>query len=87
MAASGTGNLVSIDGILGKYEYLHVPKNNLNDCGHKLGLLEDFYFQQSNDPKYTAWIVKEWIVHDIPCMLNTRPQSRDKYKSHRKLMG
>lgn len=43
---NGTRNLVSIDGILGKYEYLHVLKNNLNDCGHKLGLLEDFNFQR-----------------------------------------
>lgn len=41
----------------------------------------------NDDPKYTAWIVKEWIVYNITRMLNTRPRSRDKYKSHRKFMG
>lgn len=57
MAVGGTGNLVFIDGILDKYKY--ILKNNLKDSARKLGLLEDFHFQQDNDPKHTAWIVKE----------------------------
>lgn len=87
MAANGMGNLVSIDGILDKYEYLHVLKNNLNNCGHNLRLLENFYFQKNNDPKHRAkWIVKK-SYNDISHMLNTRTQSPDRYKSYRKFMG
>ena len=62
-AASGTGNLIFIDGILDKYKYLNILKNNL-ERARKLGLLEEFHFQQGNDPKNTARIVKERIVYN-----------------------
>ncbi|KOC62209.1 hypothetical protein WH47_03967 [Habropoda laboriosa] len=61
MAAGSTGNLVFIDGILDKYKYLNILKNNVKDSARKLGLLRHFHFQQDNDPKRTAWIVKNWI--------------------------
>ncbi|CAK9811766.1 Transposable element Tcb1 transposase [Anthophora quadrimaculata] len=77
MAASGTGNLIFIDGILDKYKYLNILKNNLKESARKLGLLEDFHFQQDNDPKHTARIVKEWIIYNTPHMLITPPQSPD----------
>ena len=54
MAASDTGNLIFIDGILDKCKYLNILKSNLNESAHKLELLEDFHFQQDNDPKHTA---------------------------------
>ncbi|KOX77774.1 hypothetical protein WN51_10564 [Melipona quadrifasciata] len=53
-----TGNLVFIDGILNKYKYLNILKENLKQSAIKLNLLDDFYFQQDNDPKHTAGIVK-----------------------------
>ena len=77
MAASGTGNLIFIDGILDKYKYLNILKNNFKESVRKLGLLEDFHFQHYNDPKHTARIVKKWIVHNIPHMLITPSQSPD----------
>ena len=77
MAASGTGNLTFIDEILDKYKCINILKNNVKESGRKLGLLEDFYFQQDNDPKHTAGIVKEWIVYNTPYMLITSQQSPD----------
>lgn len=68
MAASGTGNLIFIDGILDKYKYLNILKNNLKEHARKLGLLEDFHFQQDNNPKHTARIVKVWIVYNTSCI-------------------
>ena len=73
VAASGTGNLIFIDGILDKYKYLNILKNK--ESARKLRLLEDFHFQQDTDPKHTARIVKEWIVYNTPHMLITPPQS------------
>ena len=72
VAASGTGNLIFIDGILDKYKYLNILKNK--ESARKLRLLEDFHFEQDNDPKHTARIVKEWIVYNTPHMLITPPQ-------------
>ena len=39
MAASGTRNLIFIDGILGKYKYLNILKNNREESARKLVLL------------------------------------------------
>ena len=77
MAASGTGNLIFIDGTLDKYKYLNISKNNFKESARKLGLLEDFHFQQDNDPKHTVRIVIEWIVYNTPHMLITPPQGLD----------
>lgn len=77
MAANGTGNLVFIDGIMDKYKYLNILKQNLKQSAIKLNLLDDFYFQQDNDPKHTAEIVKEWIIYNTPHTLQTPPQSPD----------
>ena len=67
-----TRNLIFIDGILNKYKYLNILKNK--ESARKLRLLEDFHFEQDNDPKHTARIVKEWIVYNTPHMLITPPQ-------------
>lgn len=42
-----------------------------------MGLADDFYFQQDNDPKHTAEIVRLWIVYHTPHTLKTPPQSPD----------
>jgi len=77
MAAGGTGNLVFIDGIMDKYKYLDILKQNLKESARKLDIYEDFYFQQDNDPKHTADIVKNgsytippirWPHHKAPIL-------------------
>ena len=36
---------------------------------------DDFYFQQDNDSKHTARIVKNWLLYNTRHMLKTPPQS------------
>lgn len=77
MAAAGVGNLVFIEGKMDKTVYLNILKENLLQSVEKLGLGESFYFQQDNDPKHTAHDVRMWIIHHVPHILPTPPQSPD----------
>ncbi|GFV07037.1 transposable element Tcb1 transposase [Trichonephila clavipes] len=71
MAASGLGKLVFIDGLMHKMAYLNVLQNNLKESADKLGLGSNFIFQQDNDPKHTAFVVKEWLLYHCRNQLNT----------------
>lgn len=73
MTASGVGNLVVIEEIMDKYKYLAILKNNLKQSAEKLGIADNFYFQQDNDPKHTAHIVRQWIIYNVPHILETPP--------------
>lgn len=77
MGAGGTGNLCEIVGIMNKNVYLDILKNNLQESIQKLNMPTVYYFQQDNDPKHTAHIVKEWLLYNVPKLLNTPPQSPD----------
>ncbi|GFT86577.1 transposable element Tcb2 transposase [Trichonephila clavipes] len=77
MAASGVGKLVFIDGILHKMAYLNILQNNLKESADKLELGSNFIFQQDNNPKHTAFVVKEWLIYHRRNQLNTPPQSPD----------
>ena len=72
MAASGVGELVFIDGTMDRF-----VQQNLKKSATKLGLADDLYFQQDNDPKHTAERVRLWIVYNTPNTLKTPPQSTD----------
>ncbi|GFU54095.1 transposable element Tcb2 transposase [Trichonephila clavipes] len=61
MPATEVGNLAVIDGIMNQYNYLNILKNNLSQSASKLGLDRSFTFQQDNDPKHTARVVREWL--------------------------
>ncbi|GFV83996.1 transposable element Tc1 transposase [Trichonephila clavipes] len=74
MAASGLGKLVFIDGIMHKIAYLNILQNNLKESADKLGLGSNFIYQQDNDPKHTAFVVKEWLLYHCRNQLNTPPQ-------------
>ncbi|GFW30265.1 transposable element Tc1 transposase [Trichonephila clavipes] len=58
----GVGKLVFIDGIMHKMAYLNVLQNNLKESADKLGLGSNFIYQQDNDPKHFAFVVKEWLL-------------------------
>ena len=77
MSGRGVGNLTFIDGIMDKWVYLNVLKENVVQSAEKLGLQGSYYFQHDNDPKHTAEIVKLWILYNIPKQLHTPPQSPD----------
>ncbi|GFX80947.1 transposable element Tc1 transposase [Trichonephila clavipes] len=77
MAATGVGNLVIIDGIMKQYSYLNTLKNNLSLSASKLELDEFFTFQQDNEPKHTARVVREWLLYNGRKQVKTPPQSSD----------
>ncbi|GFX08012.1 transposable element Tc1 transposase [Trichonephila clavipes] len=79
MAASGVGKLVFIDRIMHKMADLNILQNNLKESAVKLGhtLGSNFIFQQDNEPKHTAFVVKEWLLYHCRNILNTPPQSPD----------
>ena len=77
MGASGVGNLAIIEGILDKYKCMQILQDNLVQSAGKLGLEGNFHFQQDNDPKHTAYIVKHWIIYNVPHILETPPRSPD----------
>lgn len=77
MAASGVGNLVFIKSTMNHMDYLHILKTNLHQSARKLGLGEDFVFQQDNDPKHTAHNVKLWLLYNTRQQLHSPPQSPD----------
>lgn len=77
MSGAGVGNLVFIEGIMDKWKYLTILKENLKQSAEKLGLGRDWVFQQDNDPKHTAIVVKEWLLYNVPKQLHSPPQSPD----------
>lgn len=77
MASSGVGNIQFIESIMNRHDYLDILKTNLRESAIKLGLGERFVFQQDNDPKHTAEIVRLWLLYNVPKQLRTPPQSPD----------
>lgn len=77
MVAAGVGELFFIDGIMDRMVYLDILKNNLHKSANKVGLGSNFIFQQDNDPKHTAKIVKLYLLYHCKQQLHTPPQSPD----------
>lgn len=77
MSAAGVGNLTFIDINMDRMVYLDILKDNLKQSASKLGLTAGWYFQQDNDPKHTAGVVKEWLLYNVPHQLHSPPQSPD----------
>ncbi|XP_043516826.1 uncharacterized protein LOC122532274 [Frieseomelitta varia] len=77
MAANGVGNLVFIDGIMDKMNYLNILWGHLSSSATKLQLVSNYYFQHDNDSKHTAYIVKQWALYNTPHVLSIPPQSPD----------
>lgn len=77
MASSGVGRLVFIDGIMDRYLYKDILEQNLKPSVDSLGLGNQWIFQQDNDPKHTAHVVRDWLLYYAPKQLNSPPQSPD----------
>ncbi|GFW75585.1 transposable element Tcb1 transposase [Trichonephila clavipes] len=60
-----------------KMACLNILQNNLKESADKLGLGSNFIFQQDNDPKHNAFVVKECLLYHCRNQLNTPPQSPD----------
>nr|AAB02109.1 transposase [Anopheles albimanus] len=77
MAANGVGNLQVIDGIMDQYVYINILKQNLGPSLEKLGMSQDYWFQQDNDPKHTAFNSRLFLLYNTPHQLKSPPQSPD----------
>ncbi|KAJ4447523.1 hypothetical protein ANN_09530 [Periplaneta americana] len=77
MSASGVGELVFIEDIMKKEDYLHLLQHNLVKSAEKLGIEKEFMFYQNNDPKHNSYIVQEYLLYKFPKVLHPPPQSPD----------
>lgn len=77
MAWNGVGNLDFIETTMTKEVYIENLKKNLQPSVRKLRLRGRVIFQQDNDPKHTAKIVKKWFEDNKVNVLPWVPQSPD----------
>jgi Transposase and inactivated derivatives len=77
MSATGVGILHFIEGIMNHIMYIDILKENLRSSAIKIGMGNQFIFQQDNVPKQTARKVKEWLLYNMPNQLHSPSQSPD----------
>ncbi|XP_076379703.1 uncharacterized protein LOC143259844 [Megalopta genalis] len=71
-SAKDTGNL-HIIGVMDKFVYLNILKDNLKISAEKFGILNDNNFYQDKEPKHKSYLV-QWLIYNIPHVLTTPPQ-------------
>ena len=76
-AAAGTGKLQKVDGTVRKVQYIEILKHNLKSSARQLRLGRKWIFQQDNDPKRTAHVVKNWLRDNKIKVLEWPSQSPD----------
>jgi transposase len=74
---NGTGNLEVIDGKMTARVYKDILERNVFESARKLGIEHNFIWQQDNDPKHTATIVKKWFNENRVQLLQWCAQSPD----------
>jgi len=74
---AGVGNLVKIDGIMTADVYIDIINENLEESLLKLGIEDNYIFQQDNDPKHTAKKSKAFFHSCRIKQLEWPPQSPD----------
>lgn len=72
----GVGKLVLIDGIMTGERYVDILSRSLKQSAIQMGL-NDFFFQQDNDPKHTSRIAKDYFEHENIKLLRWPAQSPD----------
>lgn len=76
-AWSGVGNLIKINGILMADTYIDILCENLETSLLRVGLEDNFVFQQDNDPKHTAKKTQTFFRSNRIKLLDWPPQSPD----------
>ena len=66
MAEAMVGSLVFIQPKMDRWVYLDIIKNNLKPDAAKLKLENNWIFQQDRDQKHTAYVVKLWLLYNVP---------------------
>lgn len=73
---NGVGKLVFIEGTMTAASYVNILSSNLSESARLMNL-NDFIFQQDNDPKHTARITKEYFAENNINLLKWPAQSPD----------
>jgi transposase len=76
-SANGTGNIIKVDGIMRKEDYIGILEGNIKQSAQKLRLGRKWIYQQDNDPKHTAKVVKKWFEDNNINILEWPSQSPD----------
>lgn len=76
-SSNGTGRLVKINGKMNKEQYLDIMKDNIRQSAAELNLGPEWVFQQDNDPKHTAKVVKKWFADTDVRVMDWPSQSPD----------
>jgi hypothetical protein len=59
MGYAGVGELATVEGIMNAKGYMNTLRDNLKKSVPKLGIQDSYLFQQDNDPKHTALLIRE----------------------------
>lgn len=73
---NGIGKLVFIDGIMDSAQYIYIQSENLMESVSMMGL-EDFIFQQDNDPKHKSRLGTKYFDDNEIELLEWPAQSPD----------
>ncbi len=76
-SAHGPGRLVRIRGIMNAALYMEILEENLLQSVQQLRLCRGFVFQQDNDPKHTAKVIKAGFGNHNINLLEWPSQSPD----------
>lgn len=77
MSSAGVGSLVFIDYKMKQEHYINILNDNLEYSAHLLGLGNNFWFQQDNDPKHVSKSALDFFEENAIKLLKTPPQSPD----------
>ena len=73
---NGTGKLVFVEGIMYAAQYIYILSENLGESVNMMGL-NDFIFQQDNDPKHTSKLARKYFDDNDIDLLEWPVQSPD----------
>ena len=77
MSYNGIGNLVIIRGNMDRFMYKRMPVENLESSRDKIGLSNNYTFQQNNDPKHKSKYVMDFFKENDVDVMSWPSQSPD----------